>query len=158
MFRTPIAAEEPVFGRLFGEDYRVWKYVELTLPHVWFYVSIVERVQTIEVKSVLMIDSVALLDDLLSASQAGRYVESIHLVTPGRLNESGDWRMERLLRIEHLSDQDSVAFLYRVQNDTTYVDGDRSLTLQMSTQRRVIFNEIQEQAAGCRAKQSEPLS
>ena len=95
MFRTPIAAEEPLFGQLFGEDYRVWKYVELTLPHVWFYVTIVERVQTIEVKSILMIDSVALLEDLLSAPYSGCTVESIYVVTPGRLNGAGDWRMER---------------------------------------------------------------
>lgn len=146
MFRTPIAAEEPLFGQLFGEDYRVWKYVELTLPHVWFYVTIVERVQTIEVKSILMIDSVALLEDLLSAPYSGCTVESIYVVTPGRLNGTGDWRMERLLRIEHLSEQDSVAHLYVVKNNTTYVDGDRGLTTRMCTQRSVIFTERQEQS------------
>ena len=146
MFRTPIAAEEPLFGRLFGEDYRVWKYVELTLPHVWFYVTIVERVQTIEVKSILMLDSVPLLEDLLSAPHSGRYVESIHLVTHGRLNGSGDWHMERLLRIEHLSDQDSVAHLYEVKNSTTYIDGDRGLMTRVRAQRSVIFTERQEQA------------
>ena len=152
MFRTPIAAEEPLFGRFFGEDYRVWKYVELTLPHIWFYVTIVEKVQNIAVKSILMIDSVALLDDLLSASPSERYVENIHLVTPGRLNESGDWRMERLFRIEHLSDEDSVAHLYRVKNNTTYVDGDRGLSIRVTTQRRVIFNECKEQTAGSSAE------
>ncbi|PRA54707.1 MULTISPECIES: hypothetical protein [Pseudomonas] len=157
MFRTPIAAEEPMFGRLFGDDYRVWKYVELTLAHVWFYVSTVERAQTIEVKSILMIDSVTLLNDLLSASHAGRYVESIHLVTPSRLNESGDWRMERLFQIEHLSDEGSEAYLYKVQNNITYVDGDRSLTVNENTQRREIFIERLEQAPESRTKQKEPL-
>ncbi|MNG20866.1 hypothetical protein D3C84_1051620 [compost metagenome] len=93
-----------------------------------------------------MIDSVALLEDLLSAPYSGCTVESIYVVTPGRLNGAGDWRMERLLRIEHLSEQDSVAHLYVVKNNNTYVDGDRGLTTRMCTQRSVIFTERQEQS------------
>lgn len=143
MFRTPIAAEDPLFGHLFGEDYRVWKYVELTLAQVWFYVTVVEQVKTTKAKSILMIDSLALLEDLMSDPHSGRHVESIQLVTPGRLNESGDWRMERLLRIEHLSHQDSVAHIYEVKNNVIYVDGDRSLMTRASTQRSVIFTERQ---------------
>ncbi|MNF44988.1 hypothetical protein D3C84_261100 [compost metagenome] len=147
MFRTPIDAEDPLFRQYFSEDYRTWKYVELTLAHVWFYVTVVQRVKFEQIRSILMLDNLALLDDLLSDPHSGREVESIQLVTPGRLNGSGDWRMERLLRIEHLIDHDSVAYIYEVKNNITYVDGDRNLLTQARAERNVIFEERQMQVA-----------
>ncbi|MNV77491.1 hypothetical protein D3C71_1709150 [compost metagenome] len=78
MFRTPIDAEDPLFRQYFSEDYRTWKYVELTLAHVWFYVTVVQRVKFEQIRSILMLDSLALLDDLLSDPHSGREVRAFN--------------------------------------------------------------------------------
>ncbi|WDH44642.1 hypothetical protein PUP66_16080 [Pseudomonas chlororaphis] len=76
-----------------------WRYVEYLTSQPWFYVMALEHVEGIARPATLLIKA---LDDLLELEGVDNdawEITRVHLVSPGHLNGTEDWKMERLKEI-----------------------------------------------------------
>jgi hypothetical protein len=84
----------------------------------WFHTTIARYEDGLEIYDVVFVDSLQTLTSILDLTDLGVLVKSIQLVSPGWLNGTGDWRMEKLLEVTQ--SQDGTSLRYTLQDGRHY--------------------------------------
>jgi hypothetical protein len=147
MFLTHRNAKE-LDGLHFGDVF-AWRSVEHSIHRPWFYVVTVEQNDDFDLHPMLMLSDVLLLQELLADQQCGLKVESVLLVTPHHMNQSGRWLMEPLSSIERHEAPDGVAYVYGVEAGRAYIEGNPEIPSREDAQQIAVFrtNMLHSQAA-----------
>ncbi|UVM36319.1 hypothetical protein LOY28_16440 [Pseudomonas sp. B21-017] len=93
------------------------------------------------ISSALLITSTPEFERILSAQREGVWVEGVLLVSPGHMNGSGHWEMERLEELrESIDDRDGFQhYLYVLEGGHSYIEGAYSDLSRLRTD-RVVFS------------------
>lgn len=137
MFRTFKNAEVQQRA-LLGYDFQLWRYVEQGSHRPWFYVTLVEIDDEVDLRKMLMLPDVQTLEELLASQTDTMYVESVLLVSPSHLNHTNRWQMEPLLKLERLIAEESYALVYEVVKNR-YVESYLNYSDLTVTQRELIY-------------------
>jgi len=99
-----------------------WSYVEQEVSWPWFYLQIVEDDGEEAFRSMLMVPTTPLLEQVLAAQTNYVWLEQALLVTPDYMNQKGRWLMEPLLEVSSIRDErgNDLGYQYRVEGDRTY--------------------------------------
>lgn len=144
MFRTHKHAEIPI-SALFGDEARLWSYVEHGLHRPWFYVTLTERHDELTLRNMLMASDVRILESLLSKQHRDMKIEAVQLVSPSYINESSRWMMEPLLELSQVTSTaaEPPVYIYSLEGGKQYLDGsDGPLSEEQISSRKVIFSAI----------------
>jgi hypothetical protein len=139
MFVTYRQAEMPM-GMLFGNENELhWRYVELSLRCPWFYTTIGYVSGGDSFTKTLLIPSPPELERLLSEQHDRMWVEEVMLVSPGYMNGSDGWKMERLqeLRVD-VDDRDGYSnYVHVIEGGNCYIEGTCSDLSRLRTERAI---------------------
>lgn len=137
MFLTHQGARELSSG-LFG-DLVAWRYIEHSIHRPWLYVATVEKNDDFDIRPMLMVSDVQLLQALLADQEKGLKVESVLLVTPHHMNQSGRWMMEPLDSIEKHETSSGVAYVYAVEGGRSYIEGNPEIPNRQDARQKAVF-------------------
>jgi hypothetical protein len=127
-----------------------WTAVEHTLNLPWFYLTLLRVTPTGTRRSMIQVMDPALLCRLIQTRPQHTVIETIKLVSPDYLNESGDWRMEKLvdLTIYHCSAYGTVE-AYSVEGNKVYYQPNNYISatdlISKATEKKIIYKEQQHQ-------------
>jgi len=141
MFITYNEAEVPL-GLLAGKsDVRHWLYAELSLPCVWFYVSIGYQRSAKFGQTTLLIAGIREFEQLLSDRDSDMWLEDVMVVTPGSVNGSGHWRMDRLSELSEAveSNTGQLTYVYKLEDGGLVLEGPTADPASMQSG-RIIFS------------------
>ena len=143
MFVTYKQAEIPLRINFGDENTQHWQYVEQTLQCPWFYVKLARQSGEEVMISMLLIPSTPAFEQLLGEQGNGLWLKGVQLVTPGYMNGSDCWEMERLLEISEVVDDkdDSCTYVYRLEGERLYSEN-RQLGRSSPRTTRVIFSAV----------------
>ncbi|MHA6232990.1 hypothetical protein [Pseudomonas fluorescens group sp. PF-69] len=110
MFITNRQAEAKCSEVMLEPGHQGWHFVQQQLMSPWFHTTIARCEDGLEIHDVVFVDSLQALTSLLELTEVGVKVKSVKLVSPGWLNGSGDWRMERLLEVARSQDGASLRY------------------------------------------------
>ncbi|PMY80244.1 hypothetical protein C1X72_15745 [Pseudomonas sp. FW306-2-2C-D06B] len=148
MLLTYQQAKVDLFG-VFGEDPSTWSYVEHNIHRPWFYVAISEQREDFPLHSMLMLSSDQLLRSLVDSQGDGLILESVLVVSPDHVNNSGRWMMEPLESILRFESDESVAHVYQVLGNRTYILGDAEVVAQEGARCETLFSTSMLSGASC---------
>lgn len=101
MFITRDAYKSPVSALFSGSGEFVWSVTELATQQIWFLAHL-EELQSendsgfLSSRTLLLFDFQS-VEHFIHSNQDGRVrLKSIHIVTPGHVNGSDNWQMDRL--------------------------------------------------------------
>lgn len=120
MFVTHQSAEVP-FGNLFGrENAHYWRAVEYPSPFPWIFVEIAKGDRG---SRTFFLPSVPDFEQFLSELGNEFSVRNAYLVSPGFMNNSTQWAMQRLAKVcEVTGRDDEMAYQYTLDNGGIYLD------------------------------------
>lgn len=95
---------EIAYPPMFGEDFQMWRFVEIEEHRPWFYVMINRPRKDSAWRTMLLIPSEEELEHMLEQRTAETLVEAVQVVLPARLNGSTNWTMERLTELVRIYD------------------------------------------------------
>jgi len=96
---------------LASADETYWNLVHKTLHTTWLY-SVIEYLDGVEsISDILLIPDVHLLEDILK--NKGIMVKEIYLVTPGYINKSDDWKMNKIAYMGKAPNKDDGTIIYK---------------------------------------------
>lgn len=121
MFRTSQHAEIPT-GAIYGDDIRLWAFVEHSLHTPWFYVTVAEFQLGQALQTMLLVQDICALEALLANQNAVWKVVQVQLVSPGHMNKHDRWLMEPLLELIQISCQGVRRYEYCVEGGKWYTD------------------------------------
>lgn len=132
MFVTYAQAEVPL-GLMAGRpEIRHWRYAELSINSLWLYVSIRYVRSGHHNQCTLLMPELREFEQLLNDRGDALWVEDVMVVSPGDLNGSGAWIMERLATLEEAVNEQTGAFVYiyilengKRYNETKLAESDR---------------------------------
>lgn len=113
-----------------------WSFVEQEVAWPWFYLQVVEDDGKEVFRSMLMVPSTPLFEQIMAAKTDHAWLEQAQLVTPDHMNKMGRWMMEPLLEVSSIRDAQGqeLGYLYRVEGGRTYsTSADQHLDGQVST-------------------------
>lgn len=144
MFRTLQHAEIPT-SALYGDEARLWTFVEHALHTPWFYVTVAERLHEQTLHTMLLVQEVCVLEALLAKQSAALKVEDVQLVTPSHLNKNDRWLMEPLLELVQIDCQGAYRYEYCVEGHKCYADEmEEAPSGDERESRRIIFQRTQQ--------------
>ncbi|WP_342246765.1 hypothetical protein [Pseudomonas sp. OTU5201] len=127
MFLTFEHAEVPVGALLRGGH--SWRYVEYLGRYPYFHVSALDLDEEGARTTTLLIYTVPDLVDLAAAKANGWKIQQVQLVSPGHMNGTGEWRMEKLKAVEGIELARGTSYAYVLKSGTTYFDHEASKNL-----------------------------
>lgn len=101
MFLTRTSYLSPISAMFTGNDEQIWEATELALQKIWFLANV-------EVKDedghwctgTILITNLQIVEPLLQPGRDSKArLSSVNIVTPGHINGSGNWHMERLCAV-----------------------------------------------------------
>jgi hypothetical protein len=95
---------EIAYPQMFGDEFQMWRWVELEEHRPWFYVMVNHPQKATPWRTMLLIPSEVELESMLEKRTAGTLIEAVQVVLPARLNGSADWTMERLIELVRVYD------------------------------------------------------
>lgn len=109
------------YGQLLGDEIATWGAVIQPLNCAWLHVHrSIKEGQDIVSDCVFLSDAGA-LQDLLEQCDESMWISSVRVVSPGHLNDSGDYRMDRLVEIRRLPNQSfAKSYIYMLLDGTIY--------------------------------------
>ncbi|WEK28483.1 MAG: hypothetical protein P0Y58_16375 [Candidatus Pseudomonas phytovorans] len=125
MFITHKQAELAL-GELLGDgSTQCWQYVEQTTHCPWFYVKVAFQQDNEAFTSMLMLPSISSLEQVISEQTAGLRLLDVQLVSPGYLNGSDGWMMEKLLELRETVDdiREEAVYVYSLEGGKIYTEG-----------------------------------
>lgn len=144
MFRTSQRAEIPI-GGLYGDEFRLWTFVEHGLHTPWFYVTVAEYQSGQALYTMFLVQEVCALEALLASQNAALKVTEVQLVSPRHMNKNDRWLMEPLLELVQISCQGAHSFEYCVEGGKWYSDHMKEvLSGGEHESRRIIFQRMQQ--------------
>ncbi|QEY71747.1 hypothetical protein [Pseudomonas denitrificans (nom. rej.)] len=104
------------------EGGRSWRYVEYLSSYPYFHVSALDSNEEGSRLSTLLIYTVTYLLDLASAAKQGWKILQVQLVSPGRMNGTGEWRMDDLQEISEVRWEARISYAYLLRSGVTYFE------------------------------------
>lgn len=140
MLVTYAQAEVPLALLVGNSDVRHWRYAELAFNCVWFYVSIGYVQSGPQRQSTLLMTELREFEQLLSDCGKFLWIDDVMVVSPGNLNGSGGWKMERLVALEEAVDKKTaqLSYIYSLECGKHYVEGTFADKSNLSVE-RVIY-------------------
>lgn len=135
MFLTFDHAEVPAGALLKGGH--SWRYVEYLASFPYFHVSALDLSEDGARPTALLIYTVEDLLDLAVAERQGWAIQQVQLVSPGRMNGTGGWRMEVLREIEGIELARGTSYAYLLSSGATYFEHEAAKTLPRERWRSV---------------------
>ncbi|MDH4552674.1 hypothetical protein [Pseudomonas sp. BN607] len=122
MFRSHLADMAGIPG-MFGDGLMHWHGVSRALATHWYHVS-VQRFEDGQFRDQTeMPNDEARLVDLLLAQNESLVVREVQAVTPGWMNKSDGWRMEKLMSLSMGFSQEEVPVsILEVEGGKVYID------------------------------------
>jgi hypothetical protein len=137
---TYAQAEVPL-GLMAGKpDVRHWRYAELSFDSIWLYVSIGYARSGPKRQSTLLMPELREFEQLLDDCSDTLWIDDVMAVSPGDLNGSGTWMMERLDTLEEATDEQTgeVAYIYVLESGRRYTEAELIKSDRLQSQ-RVIY-------------------
>lgn len=136
MFKTNRNAEL-LPGLSNGPDgVQFWSFVEQEVAWPWFYLQMVEDDGKEAFRSMLMVPTLPLLEQIVEAKSDHAWIEQAQLVTPAHINKTGRWMMEPLLEVSVIRNEQGQehGYEYVVEGNRTYsISADRLPDGQLNT-------------------------
>ncbi len=113
MLVTYAQAEVPL-GLMAGKpDIRHWRYAELSFNSIWLYVSIGYVRLGPPRQCTMLLPELREFEQLLKDCKSeALWIDDIMVVSPGDVNGSGAWMMDRLNALEEAIDEQTGEFVY----------------------------------------------
>lgn len=112
MLVTYAQAEVPL-GLMAGKSgIRHWRYAELSFASIWLYVSIGYVRSGLQRQCTLLMPELREFEQLLNDLDDALWIDDVMVVSPGHVNDSGAWMMERLGALEEAVDKKTGEFVY----------------------------------------------
>lgn len=113
---------EIAYPPMFGDEFQMWRCVELEEHRPWFYVMVNRPQNAAPWRTMLLISSEEELERMLEKRTAGTLIEAVQVVLPARLNGSSDWTMERLTELVRVYDRDDrvLGYDFKTASGQTY--------------------------------------
>ena len=122
MFRSHEAFAEGT-PNIFGDGYSNWWIFECHLAHPWYHVVLEECLDGKVWPRTMMISDIDMLDEILSQQTSEFVITEIQVVTPGWMNKTGQWMMEKLLGLLVGYDSGGARVcLHNIGNEKAYSD------------------------------------
>lgn len=119
MFQT-IRKTELAISRMMGDEIALWEVV-LNPHHLeWFHVCRTMTIGGDSVRDMLHINNVRTLKNLIDTQDPENKVTDVYLVSPGWMNGTTDWKMERLLEARESSNHQGHGFIYVLYDGRVY--------------------------------------
>lgn len=141
MFMSQVNTEE-LLGRPFSDE-QFWPSVELAHSDVWFFVSTAYFRKGGTGYRFYLYTRPSDLVALIKENDELFCITKVMAVTPPRVNQTGSWRMQRLLKLVALSDPNDLLrmnYIYHFENDLVY-DTRGPSDGNDATYRQVLFSE-----------------
>lgn len=139
MLVTYSHAEVPL-GLMAGKpEIRHWRYAELSFNSIWLYVSIgYVRLETHR-QCTLLMPELREFEQLLNDCSDALWIDDVMVVSPGDVNDSGAWMMERLYALEEAVDVHTAEFvyIYVLENGKRYIETELSQNAKLEVQRTI---------------------
>ncbi|NNA84693.1 hypothetical protein HBN85_07895 [Pseudomonas fragi] len=108
---------------IFGDGYSNWRIFERHLAHPWYHVVLEECLDGKVWPRTMMISDIDMLDQILSQQTSEFVITEIQVVTPGWMNKTGQWMMEKLLGLLVGYDSGGARVcLHNIGNEKAYSD------------------------------------
>lgn len=121
MFWTHRRAEVSTHAH-FGYETQAWTHVSQSLHVPWFYVTVTEGSHGETLLTMLLVQEVSVLEALLAQQNGSMKVESVQLVSPGQINNSGRWLMEPLIELSRITSSEGLTYSFVVEGGMQYLD------------------------------------
>jgi hypothetical protein len=137
---TYAQAEVPL-GLLAGNpEIRHWRYAELSFSSIWLYVSIGYVRSGLQSQCTLFMPELREFEQLLNDCGDALWIDDVMVVSPGDINHSGAWMMERLDTLEESVDEQTgeLVYIYALENGKRYTETELIQRAKLDDQ-RVIY-------------------
>jgi hypothetical protein len=122
MFRSHETVAEGT-PNIFGDGYSNWRMFERHLAHPWYHVVLEERLEGKVWPRTMMISDVDMFEEIFSQQTSEFLVTEIQVVTPGWMNKTGKWKMEKLSGLLVGYDSSGIRVcLHNIGNEKAYAD------------------------------------
>ncbi|MGE6528584.1 hypothetical protein [Stutzerimonas stutzeri] len=125
MFTTYWHAEIPMPRSIAGPQ-QLWRFVELEHHGPWFYLTINKGTGTKNWRSMIFVATEEEFELMLEDIVAGARIEAVQIVTPARLNGTGNWQMEELTELVRIHDSENGVLGYDFRTASGGLYSDRS--------------------------------
>ncbi|AZC95870.1 hypothetical protein [Pseudomonas chlororaphis] len=139
MFLTLEHAEVPLGALVKGAH--SWRYVEYLTSQPWFYVMALEHVEGIARPATLLIKALEDLLELEGVDNDAWEITRVHLVSPGHLNGTEDWKMERLKEIAKIKNNGNSSLLYLLHSGVIYFENRQARSYLSNFSKEVLFRQ-----------------
>lgn len=119
MFQTIRKTELPI-SRMMGDEVALWEVVLNPHHTEWFHVCRTKTIGSDSVRDMLHINNVRTLKNLIDTQNSKNKVTDVYLVSPGWMNGTTDWKMERLSEARESSNSDGHEFIYVLHDGRVY--------------------------------------
>jgi hypothetical protein len=119
-------AEVPL-GLMAGKpEIRHWRYAELSFSSIWLYVSISYIRSGHQRQCTLLMPELREFEQLLNDCGDALWIDDVMVVSPGDVNGSGAWKMERLSALEEaINDRTGeFCYVYELENGERYTEAE----------------------------------
>ncbi|WP_212631995.1 hypothetical protein [Pseudomonas sp. KB-10] len=140
MFLTLDHAEIPVGALLKGVH--TWRYVEYLASFPYFHVTALDVDDDRTRPTTLLVYTVHDLLDLAAAESQGWEIQSVQLVSPGRMNGTGEWQMEKLREIKGIELARGTSYAYLLYSGATYFDHEATKALPWQSWRSIFCSKV----------------
>ncbi len=105
-----------------SDGVQFWSFVEQEVAWPWFYLQMVEDDGKEAFRSMLMVPSPPLLEQIMGAKCDHAWIEQAQLVTPAHINKTGRWIMESLLEVSAIRNEQGqeLGYEYVVEGGRRY--------------------------------------
>ncbi|MDD1141007.1 hypothetical protein M5G22_25890 [Pseudomonas sp. TNT2022 ID233] len=137
MLVTYAQAEVPL-GLMAGKsEIRHWRYAELSFASIWLYVSIGYVRSGLQRQCTLLMPELREFEQLLNDCGDALWIDDVMVVSPGDVNDSGAWMMERLVALEEAVDKQTGEFvyIYVLDNGRRYTESELIQSDELQDQR-----------------------
>ena len=126
MLVTYAQAEVPLGLMANKPEIRHWRYAELSFNSIWLYVSIGYTRSGHQRQCTLLMPELREFEQLLNDRGDALWIDDVMIVSPGDVNGSGAWMMERLAALVEASNQKNGEFvyIYVLENGKRYTEAE----------------------------------
>lgn len=137
MLVTYAQAEVPLGLMANKPEIRHWRYAELSFSSIWLYVSIGYVRSGHQRQCTLLMPELREFEQLLNDCGDELWIDDVMVVSPGDVNGSGAWMMERLDSLEEAFDEQTGEFVYTyvLENGRRYTEAELVLSAKREVQR-----------------------
>lgn len=137
MLVTYAQAEVPLGLMADKPEIRHWRYAELSFDCIWLYVSIGYSRSGHQRQCTLLMPELREFEQLLNDCGDALWIDDVMVVSPGGVNGSGSWMMERLATLEEAINKQNEEFvyIYVLENGKQYSESEMLQSAKLEIER-----------------------